>query len=78
MDLTSTRSPTISIATDTLRPVPFAIFEPPHISAASFSEEAVFLRRSISQYLILLAGICADAAALISDVERSAITPTSE
>ena len=42
MDLTSTRSPTISIATDKPRPVPFATFDPPHISAASFSEEAAF------------------------------------
>jgi hypothetical protein len=38
------------------RPVPFAIFEPPHISAASFNEEAAFWRTSISTYLILLAG----------------------
>ena len=42
VDLTSTRSPTTSIATDILRPVPFAIFELPHISAASFIEEAAF------------------------------------
>ena len=78
VDLTSTRSPTISIATDTPGQVPFAIFEPPHISASSFSYGAVFWRTSISTYLILLVAIFAGAAALISGVERSAITPTSE